>query len=128
MASIRPKSKGRLEEPMNGESKFFSLVMEHRGHEIRWKNHRVFRFPNGVQFVVSKTPSDYRSWENAHANLRRALGLTPRDGRVGKRRVRQVRHRHTRDLNPARVTDSLGRSCSFEELMKVQGVKPAKRR
>jgi len=111
---------------MNGESKFFSLVREHGGNEIRWKNHRVFRFPNGFQFVVAKTPSDYRSWENAHANLRRALGLTPRDPRVGKRRVRQVRHRHTVDLNPARITDSRDRSCSFEELMKAWGVKPAK--
>ena len=111
---------------MKGETKFFSLVREHAGKEIRWKNHRVFRFPNGVQFVVSKTPSDYRSWENAHANLRRALGLTPRDSRVGKRRVRQVRHRHTGDLNPATATELQGQSRSFEELMKAQGVKPAK--
>jgi hypothetical protein len=111
---------------MNGESKFFSLVSAQGGHEIRQKNHRVFRFPNGVQVVVAKTPSDYRSWDNAHAKLRRELGLTPDGPRVGKQRARQVRHIHSGDLNPARVTDSLGRSCSFEELMKAQGVKPPK--
>src|SRR5262252_3191237 len=102
---------------MNGESKFFSLVREHGGHEIRWKNHRIFRFPSGVQFAVPKTPSDCRSWENAHADLRRALGLTPRHSQVGKRRVRRIKHRHTADLSQLRVSDSLGRSCSFEELM-----------
>ena len=110
---------------MNGERKFFSLVREHRGHEVRSKKHRVFRFPNGVQVAVSKTPSDYRSWENAHSNLRRALGLAPRDARVGKR-VRWARQGRTGDLNPTRVTESLGRSRSFEDLMKAQGVKPAK--
>jgi hypothetical protein len=111
---------------MNGESKFFSFVRAHGGHEIRRKNHRVFRFPNGVQFVVSKTPSDYRSWENAQATLRRALGLTPHGPRVGERRVKRARHVRIGGLNSAKVTGSLGVSSSFEELMKAQGVKPAK--
>ena len=115
---------------MSGQNKFFSLVREYGGTEIRWKNHRVFRFPNGLQFVVSKTPSDHRSWENAHSDLRRALGLTPHGPRVGQRRVRQVRYRHPCAVNPARVIDSRGRSWSFEELMKADGksVNPAPRK
>lgn len=111
---------------MDGKRKFFSLVTRHGGNEIRWTNHRVFHFPNGVQFAVSKTPSDYRSWENAHSQLRRALGLTPQTARVGQRRARQVKHRRIESLNLGRVTDSPSISLNFEELMKAQGVKQAK--
>ncbi len=108
---------------MNGQSKFFSLVSEHGGTEVRCKNHRVFRFPSGIQFVVSKTPSDHRSWENAHSKLRQALGLTTRVAHVGKRRLKRIRKSQARHL---RDSGSQVQPCSFEELMKAHGVKPAK--
>jgi hypothetical protein len=111
---------------MSGQEKFLSLVKQHGGIEVRWKNHRVFRFPSGVQVVVSKTSSDRRSWKNAYSVLRRALGLTPREPRMRKRGVCQVRHRVDRKLSRARICNSCNQSESFEELMKAQGVKPAK--
>jgi hypothetical protein len=113
-------------DPMSGKSKFFSLVMQHGGHEIRRKNHRVFCFPNGVLFVVSKTPSDHRSWENAHSKLRRALGLAPQKAHVGLRRARQIKHRQTDRLKLTAIADSQKGSVDFEKLMEAQGVKKVK--
>lgn len=106
---------------MDGKHKFFCLVAQHGGKEVRWKNHRVFRFPCGVQFVISKTPSDHRSWEIAHSKLRRLLGLTSQTARVGLRRTRKLKHRSSQPIT-AKPSEAL----SFEALMIAQGVKEAK--
>lgn len=51
------------------------LLEEHKAKLIREGNHLVYRLPNGRNFVMSKTPSDYRSESNNYSILRRELGL-----------------------------------------------------
>lgn len=106
---------------MEGKTKFFRLVSESGGVEVRARNHRVFRFPGGLQFVIGKTPSDWRSWNQAFSGLRRALGQTPTKARVGPRRAKRLKsdRSKTNALPPQKEAD-------FAELMRQEGVQEAK--
>ncbi len=42
---------------------------------VRSNGHRVYRFPDGTNWVTPSTPSDCRSWKNNLADLRRRLGV-----------------------------------------------------
>jgi len=41
---------------------------------IRQKNHRVYRLPNGRNFVIAKSASDKRAERNNLATLRKLIG------------------------------------------------------
>lgn len=51
------------------------LLKDHNCTLIRDGNHLVYRLPSGKNFVMSKTPSDFRSERNNLAILKRSLGL-----------------------------------------------------
>jgi hypothetical protein len=108
---------------MDARIKFFEIVKRFRGQEIRSKNHCVFRFETGAQVVVAKTPSDYRSWDNAVSTLRRELGLTPTLGRVGQRRSRRVKQRSSPP--PMRSVHIRNEEIEFQTAMTALGVKRA---
>jgi len=44
---------------------------------VRSNGHRIYRFPDGTNWVTPNTPSDWRSWKNNLADLRRRLGIRP---------------------------------------------------
>jgi len=43
---------------------------------VRQNGHNIFQFPDHTIWVTPSTPSDYRSWANNLADLKRRLGLT----------------------------------------------------
>jgi len=106
------------------ETRFFELVESFGGSEIRRKNHCVIRFATGAQVVIAKTPSDYRSWENALSTLRRELGLTPRLARVSQRRPRRVKQGASPVQN-VRGVQVKNDEVEFQNAMTALGVEPA---
>jgi hypothetical protein len=42
---------------------------------VRQRKHKIFRFQDGLIWVLPKTPSDTRAWKNNLAGLRRRLGM-----------------------------------------------------
>jgi len=57
---------------------------------VRTNGHRVYRFPDGGNWITPLTPSDWRSWKNNLADLRRRLGIRP----VQKMALESVRPTH----------------------------------
>ena len=64
------------------EERVLGLIKAHGGELVRRKNHHIYRFPSGKNFVVSKTSGDCRAWHRALATLRRLLGVQRRTQKV----------------------------------------------
>lgn len=52
------------------------LLKEHGAVLIRKKKHEVWRLPNGKNFVIAQSASDYRAEMNNLSDLRKMLGIT----------------------------------------------------
>lgn len=73
-----------------------SLISAHGGKLVRSKKHQCFRFPDGRVFVISSSPSDVRAEQNQLAELKRFLGLTNHETKVGERRERKPKRTRTK--------------------------------
>jgi hypothetical protein len=58
---------------MSPQRKINALLEQAGAVLVRAKNHKVYRLPNGRNFVVSQSPSDYRAAQNQLCVLRRVL-------------------------------------------------------
>jgi hypothetical protein len=71
---------------MNAEQQIAMLLAAHNFVLDRSHKHRVYRDPAGQIFVMARTPSDRRAFDNALGNLRRLLGIRPEVSRSQDRR------------------------------------------
>lgn len=64
---------------MSGEEKSSSPVASCRWRRVGapHNGHKVYRLPDGTNWIAPSTPSDCRSWRNNLADLRRKLGVRP---------------------------------------------------
>jgi hypothetical protein len=60
------------------ERQINELLAAHNFVLDRSHKHRVYRDPAGQIFVMARTPSDRRAFDNALGNLRRLLASGPR--------------------------------------------------
>jgi hypothetical protein len=62
---------------MDASAELTRLLTDSGAVLVRQKKHRVYRLPNGHNFISPKTPGDYRTAANQLSNLRHALALEP---------------------------------------------------
>lgn len=74
---------------MSATDRVESLLREHGATIARVNKHIVYKFPDGRIFSVSQTPSDWRAGLNRLKELKRMLGLTATEARVGERREKR---------------------------------------
>jgi hypothetical protein len=73
------------------------LIKEHTGVLVRQKKHKVYRFPNGLNFILSSTPECPLAYDNALSSLKKVLGINdPNRGLPGERREKRIKRKNTR--------------------------------
>jgi hypothetical protein len=80
---------------MNPEQRINELLAEHQFVLDRSRKHRVYRDATGRIFVMAKTPSDRRAYDNALNNLQHILGIRPEVSRSQDRRRTNRRTKFT---------------------------------
>jgi hypothetical protein len=70
-----------------------ALLKAHGAEPKRKNKHEVWGLPDGRSVTLPVSPSCRNAWMNQYHDVRRLLGLTPTEQRVGERRERRKRQR-----------------------------------
>jgi hypothetical protein len=94
-----------------------ALLREHGAKLIRQSKHKVYRLPNGRNYVESSTPGA-PSDLNQLSDLRKALELPNTRGQEGERREKRKKQGRSEPVKFERFE-----GASFAEKLRLQGVK-----
>lgn len=97
---------------MNDRNQVEQLLQENGCTLIREGNHLIYRLPNGKNFVMAKTPSDFRSERNNLAVLRRHFNL--------REQQPQTKVVHGKVVNVAQAEPDIVTASPFERTLQVQ--------